>query len=119
MPERILVLRLPKKVCQNVITEAMYPLILSFTFSERYERTERFIRNWCNTGMPGTKPFFEAYVYFISFYLLFFKRYIFFINCFDSLWAVMRLQVIPENLGGAGRYRIEWEFDDAVFKEAA
>lgn len=34
-------------------------------------------------------------------------------------WAVLRLQVIPENLGGAGGYRIEWEFDDAVFKEAA
>ncbi|KAH9485115.1 hypothetical protein JR316_0002022 [Psilocybe cubensis] len=62
---------------------------------ERYERAERFMRNWCNTGMPGTKPFFEA------------------------LWAVMRLQVIPENLGGAGKFRIEWEFDDAVFKEAA
>lgn len=62
---------------------------------ERYERMERFIRNWCNMGMPGTKPFFEA------------------------LWAIMRLQVIPENLGGAGRFRIEWELDDAVFKEAA
>jgi hypothetical protein len=46
-------------------------------------------------GMPGTKPFFEA------------------------LWAIMRLQVIPEELGGAGRNRIEWELDDAVFKEAA
>ena len=22
----------------------------------------RFIRTWCNAGMPGTKPFFEAYV---------------------------------------------------------
>lgn len=62
---------------------------------ERYERTERFMHNWCDAGMPGTKPFFEA------------------------LWAVMRLQVIPVNLGGAGAYRIEWEFDDAVFKEAA
>ncbi|KDR75189.1 hypothetical protein GALMADRAFT_122854 [Galerina marginata CBS 339.88] len=62
---------------------------------ERYERMERFVRNWCNAGMPGTKPFFEA------------------------LWALMRLQVIPEDLGGAGRNRIEWEFDDAVFKEAA
>ncbi|KAG6329452.1 hypothetical protein ID866_9637 [Astraeus odoratus] len=31
----------------------------------------------------------------------------------------MRLQVLPENLGGAGPYRIRWEFDDAVFKEAA
>lgn len=62
---------------------------------ERYERFDRFVRTWCTMGMPGTKPFFEA------------------------LWAVMRLQVVPENLGGAGPYRIEWEFDDAVFKEAA
>ncbi|TFK44372.1 hypothetical protein BDQ12DRAFT_672864 [Crucibulum laeve] len=62
---------------------------------ERSERMDRFLHNWCTMGMPGTKPFFEA------------------------LWAVMRLQVIPENLGGAGRNRIEWEFDDAVFKEAA
>ncbi len=46
-------------------------------------------------GMPGTKPFFEG------------------------LGAVMRLQVVPENLGGAGARRIEWEIDDAVFKEAA
>jgi hypothetical protein len=46
-------------------------------------------------GMPGTKPFFEA------------------------LWAVIRLQVLPEQLGGAGPNRIQWEFDDAVFKEAA
>jgi hypothetical protein len=46
-------------------------------------------------GMPGTKPFFEA------------------------LWAVMRLQALPEQLGGAGGNKIQWEFDDAVFKEAA
>lgn len=31
----------------------------------------------------------------------------------------MRLQVIPENLGGAGSNRIEWELDDAMFKESA
>lgn len=62
---------------------------------ERYERMERFLLNWCTMGMPGTQPFFEA------------------------LWAVLRLQVIPENLGGAGGFQIEWEFDDAVFKEAA
>jgi hypothetical protein len=62
---------------------------------ERYERLEKFIANWCTTGMPGTKPFFEG------------------------LWAVMRLQVVPENLGGAGGRRIEWEIDDSVFKEAA
>lgn len=46
-------------------------------------------------GMPGTIPFFEA------------------------LWALIRLQALPEELGGAGGYRIEWELDDAVFKEAA
>ena len=62
---------------------------------ERYERMARFIRNWCNMGMSSTKPFFEA------------------------LWAVMRLQLISEELGGAGRNRIEWELDDAVIKEAA
>lgn len=62
---------------------------------ERHERVDRFIRNWCTVGMPGTQPFFEA------------------------LWAVMRLQVIPEDLGGTGRNRLDWEFDDAVFKEAA
>ncbi|KIM74344.1 hypothetical protein PILCRDRAFT_707498 [Piloderma croceum F 1598] len=62
---------------------------------ERFERFDRFIRTWCTAGMPGTKPFFEG------------------------LWAVMRLQVIPEQLGGAGGNKIEWEFDDAVFKEAA
>ena len=62
---------------------------------ERYERMARFVRNWCNMRMPSTKPFFEA------------------------LWAVMRLQVLPDELGGAGRNRIEWELNDAVFKEAA
>ncbi|KAI0744056.1 hypothetical protein C8Q80DRAFT_1122359 [Daedaleopsis nitida] len=61
---------------------------------ERYERLDRFIRTWCTMGMPGTKPFFQG------------------------LWAVMRLQVVPEELGGAGPYRIEWEIDDAVFKES-
>ncbi|EMD37334.1 hypothetical protein CERSUDRAFT_114012 [Gelatoporia subvermispora B] len=62
---------------------------------ERFERFERFVKTWCTTGMPGTKPFFQG------------------------LWAVMRLQIVPEHLGGAGGYRIEWEIDDAVFKEAA
>ncbi|KAL0579163.1 hypothetical protein V5O48_002844 [Marasmius crinis-equi] len=62
---------------------------------ERYERFERFLRSWCTMGMPGPQPFFQ------------------------SLWAIMRLQVLPENAGGAGRNRIEWVFDDAVFKEAA
>ena len=45
--------------------------------------------------MPGTRPFFEA------------------------LWAIMRLQILPQNLGGSGNQRIEWTFDDAVFMESA
>ncbi|KAI0268760.1 hypothetical protein BC834DRAFT_821036 [Gloeopeniophorella convolvens] len=61
---------------------------------ERYEAFDRFVRSWCTVGMPGTKPFFEG------------------------LWALMRLQVVPERLGGAGGHRIHWEIDDAVFKEA-
>lgn len=62
---------------------------------ERFDRLDRFVKTWCTMGMPGTKPFFEA------------------------LWAVMRLQVVPEHLGGAGPNRLHWEFDDAVFKESA
>lgn len=62
---------------------------------ERFDRLDRFVKTWCTMGMPGTKPFFEA------------------------LWAVMRLQVVPEHLGGAGANRLHWEFDDAVFKESA
>ncbi|SJK97518.1 uncharacterized protein ARMOST_00770 [Armillaria ostoyae] len=38
---------------------------------------------------------------------------------FPSVWALMRLQTIPENIGGAGCNRIDWEIDDAVFKETA
>jgi hypothetical protein len=29
----------------------------------------------------------------------------------------MRLQIVPEGIGGAGRNKIEWEFDDAVLRE--
>ncbi|KAL0956416.1 hypothetical protein HGRIS_002564 [Hohenbuehelia grisea] len=67
----------------------------SLAQKERLERFEQFITNWCTVGMPGTQPFFEG------------------------LWAVMRLQVLPEHLGGAGPHRIEWEIDDAVFRESA
>lgn len=67
----------------------------SAAMKERYERFEGFLRTWCTLGMPGTQPFFEG------------------------LWAVMRLSVVPLNLGGAGSHRIVWEIDDAVFKEAA
>ncbi|KAF7306056.1 hypothetical protein HMN09_00760500 [Mycena chlorophos] len=38
---------------------------------------------------------------------------------FQSLWAIMRLQIVPETIGGAGRNVICWEFDDAVLRESA
>ncbi|KAJ7747285.1 hypothetical protein B0H16DRAFT_1555416 [Mycena metata] len=60
---------------------------------ERYERFERFVRSWCTMGMPGPQPFFQ------------------------TLWAIMRLQIVPEGIGGAGRNKIQWEFDDAVLRE--
>lgn len=62
---------------------------------ERFDRLDKFVKTWCTVGMPGTKPFFQA------------------------LWAIIRLQVVPVHLGGAGANRIRWEFDDAVFKESA
>lgn len=74
---------------------ADHPGNLIKSLSERHERFTRFVSTWANLGMPGTIPFFEA------------------------LYAVLRLQSIPQSLGGAGGKRIEWEFDDAVFMEAA
>ncbi|KAF8482209.1 hypothetical protein JB92DRAFT_3036949 [Gautieria morchelliformis] len=62
---------------------------------ERFDRFNRFLKTWCTTGMPGTRPFFQG------------------------LWALLRLQVLPVALGGAGSTRIEWVFDDAVFQESA
>jgi hypothetical protein len=63
--------------------------------TERREQFASFVKTWCNESMPGPKPFFEG------------------------LWAVMRLMTLPENIGGAGSRRIEWEIDDAVFRETA
>lgn len=38
---------------------------------------------------------------------------------FGLVHAMLTLQTQGEAAGGAGSRRIEWEFDDAVFKEAA
>jgi len=62
---------------------------------ERLERLAKFISVWAVSSVPGTKPFF------------------------DGLFAVLRLQSLPEYLGGAGGFRMEWEIDDAVFRESA
>lgn len=60
----------------------------------RLERFTRFVKMYCSQTAPGTLPFFEG------------------------LHAVLRLQLLPANLGGAGQQRIEWEVDDAVFMES-
>ena len=62
---------------------------------ERLERTQKLINVWATSGNVGTRPFFEG------------------------LFAVLRLQGLPTNLGGAGDRRMSWEVDDAVFKESA
>jgi len=62
---------------------------------ERLERVQKLINVWATSGNVGTRPFFEG------------------------LFAVLRLQGLPENLGGAGDRRMSWEIDDAVFKESA
>lgn len=62
---------------------------------ERLERFEKLVSVWATAGNVGVKPFF------------------------DGLYAVLRLQGLPEKLGGAGEKRVAWEVDDAVFKESA
>jgi len=62
---------------------------------ERYDRFSAFISTWCTPTIPGPRPFFQG------------------------LWALMRLQALPAYLGGAGQRLIEWEIDDAVFRETA
>lgn len=60
---------------------------------ERKERLDRFLQTWSTHA--GTKPFFTG------------------------LYAILRLQGLPTSLGGAGEMRMEWEVDDAVFRESA
>jgi len=62
---------------------------------ERHERFSAFVSTWCSPTIPGPVPFFQG------------------------LWALMRLQALSLQLGGAGQHLIEWEFDDAVFRETA
>lgn len=62
---------------------------------ERYDRLSSFISTWCTPTIPGPRPFFQG------------------------LWALMRLQALTAQLGGAGHRLIEWEIDDAVFRETA
>ncbi|KAG8835010.1 hypothetical protein FRC17_005858 [Serendipita sp. 399] len=62
---------------------------------ERLERLEKFLGVWATSGNIGTRPFI------------------------DGLYAILRLQALPEKLGGADGRRLAWEIDDAVFKESA
>ena len=60
----------------------------------RQESLRAFIKSHCVRDMPGTLPFFK------------------------SLYAVMYLQSLAAKKGGAGKRRVEWEIDVAVFTEA-
>jgi len=62
---------------------------------ERQDRFGAFVSTWCSPTIPGPLPFFQG------------------------LWALMRLQALSTRLGGAGQHLIEWELDDAVFRETA
>jgi hypothetical protein len=62
---------------------------------ERYDRFSAFVSAWCTPAIPGPTPFFQG------------------------LWALMRLQALSLQLGGAGQHLIEWELDDGVFRETA
>jgi hypothetical protein len=62
---------------------------------ERHDRFGVFVSTWCSPTIPGPLPFFQG------------------------LWALMRLQALSTRLGGAGQHLIEWELDDAVFRETA
>ena len=60
----------------------------SLVKKERYEKVGRFIRSHCVSSVPGTHPFFEGF------------------------YGILRLQTLPETLGGAGGRVIKWEIDD-------
>lgn len=60
----------------------------------RQEALRAFLKSHCVRDMPGTLPFFK------------------------SLYAVMYLQSLAAKKGGAGKRRVEWEIDVAVFTEA-
>jgi len=64
---------------------------------EREEKLSAFLREWSKTmdTLPGVRNFIEG------------------------LYCTLRLMSKPENQGGAGPRRVEWEVDDAVFMESA
>lgn len=62
---------------------------------ERAKLVKTFIQNHCVKAMPGTHPFFR------------------------SLYAMLFLQALGAGKGGAGKRRVEWEIDMAVFSEAS
>ncbi|KAG8892571.1 hypothetical protein FRB99_002626 [Tulasnella sp. 403] len=61
---------------------------------ERQERFTAFVRAHCLPGAPGVHPFFHG------------------------LYAVLVLQSLNINAGGAGAARVQWEIDDGVFLES-
>jgi len=59
------------------------------------DKLVHLIQTHCLSDVPGTQPFFFG------------------------LYDILRLQGLPEKLGGAGERLVEWEIDDAVFLESA
>lgn len=59
------------------------------------DKLDHLIQTHCLPDVPGTQPFFVG------------------------LYGILRLQSLPEKLGGAGERLVEWEIDDAVFLESA
>lgn len=66
----------------------------SLARKNRKELLKGFIKNYGERGLVGTQPFLK------------------------SLCAVLWLQGLPVGKGGAGKRRVEWEVDVAVFSEA-
>ncbi|KAK4688381.1 hypothetical protein P7C73_g1735, partial [Tremellales sp. Uapishka_1] len=74
---------------------ARQDLISARAKTERKDRFHKFVTTWCSSTAGGVEPFFRG------------------------LWAVFRVQSRGSvTQGGAGKQRVVWEVDDAVFLES-
>jgi hypothetical protein len=61
---------------------------------ERRDKLAQWLTTWCTRSAGGLEPFFRG------------------------LWAVLRAQSLGHENRGAGKRRVVWEVDDAIFMEA-
>lgn len=95
--EAVLTTSIPGKVVMDILRISEGGATAMRSTKARQERRARlaeFIKAHCLKGLPGVFPFFR------------------------SLYAVLLLQSMQPAKGGAGRRRVEWEVDIAVFTEA-